>query len=286
MWKMALAMTSACCMTYGQAGDARPVFEVASIKPSQGLGMAGPRGGAGTSDPVRWTCTNWDLWNILQAAYGIRTYQLAAPSWLHDTKFDISAKVPLGATREQFRLMLQNLLEDRFKLAVHRDKKEMSIYELVVAIGGSKLKEVVGELPPGAPGQPGPPKTALDQDGFPIVPGGTGLVEVDGKARLQFRRQTKDNIAYMLFAQVGRPVVDATGLTGKYYALTLSWHTGRSAAVPPPPAGTYPVPMASVPDGSTIFKAIQEQLGLKLEPKKRMVEVWVVDKIEKVPTEN
>jgi len=76
------------------------------------------------------------LWNILQASYGIRSYQITGPAWLHDARFDISAKIPEGATREQFKLMLQNLLEDRFKLAIHREKKEMAIYELVVASGG------------------------------------------------------------------------------------------------------------------------------------------------------
>src|SRR5207247_8322826 len=127
-------------------------------------------------DPGRWTAQNMSLSNLITRAYDLKRYQYSAPSWLDDERFDITAKVPEGATKEQFQTMIQNLLAERFKLTIHREKKEMAGYELVVAKNGPKLKESVdvpqpdgaGSATPGPP--PGPPKLNLDKDGFPELP--------------------------------------------------------------------------------------------------------------------
>src|SRR6185369_276003 len=171
-------------------------LEVASIKPSS-VPMGGPmrvgsRGGPGTPDPGRYTTENMSLSNLISTAYDLKRYQYSGPSWLDGERFDIVAKVPEGATKEQFRVMLQNLLAERFKVAVHREKKEMQVYELLVAKGGLKIKESVeepAETPPGGPaagssgtaapppppppppGGGGPmPRFELDKEGFPILP--------------------------------------------------------------------------------------------------------------------
>lgn len=212
---------------------------------------------------------------VLTYAFKAHTWELSAPEWLKDGRIEINAKLPEGTTRDQLAPMLQNLLVDRFKLTFHREKREMPVYELVFVKMGPNLTEVASPVEPLS-------KTSVDQeagvdrDGFPIIPGGSGWRVVNGRGRIQFRWQTMYSFAYLLEAQVGgRPVLDATGLGDKHYALTLSWHTD-----PPPGA---PVEFES---GPNIFRALQDQLGLKLDPKKAPIEVIVIDHLERSPTEN
>jgi uncharacterized protein (TIGR03435 family) len=238
-------------------------------------------------------------------------------------RFDIVAKVPKGATKEQFRVMLQNLLRERFKLTIHREKKDSQIYELVAAKNGPKLKESVEEPAPadaaknggpdaGAPGAPPPPppppppggmpRITMDKEGFPVLPPGMGkgrgpmIIMMNGKARAQGDGLSMEQIVTFLSNQIGKPVTDGTGLKGKY-DLKLQWapeSMGRGGMMPPPPGagrgmgaeGAGPVPSASEDSGPTFYAAIQDQLGLKLEQKKGQIDILVVDRAEKVPTEN
>src|SRR5262249_33806989 len=114
-----------------------PTFEVASIKPAapqeMGRMMIGTRGGPGTPDPTHATFTNVSVTMLINMAYGVRDYQVTAPAWMDSTRFDIQAKVPAGATKDDYQQMLQNLLAERFKLVVHKDSKEAPIYALLVA---------------------------------------------------------------------------------------------------------------------------------------------------------
>ena len=138
-------------------------FEAASIKPAApmtpGRMMIGMRGGPGTPSPGQMTFNNVSLAQIMQRAYDVKSYQLSGPDWMSSARFDISAKVPAGTTKAQSKVMLQNLLADRFKLVLHHSTKESSIYALLVAKGGPKLKESTKEstedgklpLPPGTP---------------------------------------------------------------------------------------------------------------------------------------
>jgi uncharacterized protein (TIGR03435 family) len=118
----------------------------------------------------------------------------------------------------------------------------------------------------------------LGKDGFPVLPLGTGvsMIMMNGRARSRWPGYTTKQLADMLTGQVGKPVADSTGLTGKY-AITLSWADD----------GAFPV--AGTPDADAlpnIFAAIQEQLGLKLEAKKGMVDILVIDHVEKAPSDN
>src|SRR5580698_8560874 len=131
-----------------------PTFEVASVKPSAPMSpnggrfiVGGNRGGVGAKDPTRYTCNNCTLMMLLSQAYDVKSYQLTAPGWMNSDRFDISAKIPEGTTKEQVMVMVQNLLIERFQMAIHRDKKEMQGYDLVVAKGGPKLTEHVEEPP-------------------------------------------------------------------------------------------------------------------------------------------
>jgi len=184
------------------------------------------------------------------------------------------------------------------------------MYSLVVAKGGSKLKESA-EAPPADPNAdptalpplpPGGPK--MGPDGFPILPaalagrGGLMMMMMPGRARLTGVRQTPQDLATRLTTQLNRPVIDATGLKGKY-DITLSFSTeglsGPGAGIglpppPPPPGGGAAGPAGVlVPEGESapdLFAAVQSQLGLKLESKKGPVEMIIVDHVEKTPTEN
>jgi uncharacterized protein (TIGR03435 family) len=270
----------------GQTADASPQFEVASIRlapPQNGMFIrTTSTGGPGTPDPGLFNCENCSLSMLVMRAYDLKDYQFSGPDWTQSTRFDISAKIPAGASKEQFRLMQQNLLAERFKLAFHHEKKEMPAYELVVAKNGPKLKESVEASPPvdGTPEPPaslppGPPSPKTDSNGFPILPPGRGpltMVIGNGHATMRSVEESMAQLVGRLSDQVRRPVTDATGLNGKY-DFTLNW--------------VMEGPGFSTDDpGPTIFAALQDQLGLKLESKKGMVDILVVDHIEKTPTEN
>ena len=127
-----------------------PQFEVASVKisvpPSSGRMAVFSSGGPGTKDPSRYRCENCALSGLMLDAFPLEEYQISEPEWMQSARFTISAKVPEGATKEQFRLMMQNLLIDRFQLKFHYEKKETQSYELVVLKNGPKMKESEGGL--------------------------------------------------------------------------------------------------------------------------------------------
>ena len=114
------------------------------------------RGGPGSPDPGQITYSNVSLKQVLTNAYGIKSYQISGPKWLDSERFDIVAKIAMGSTKEQFQMMLQNLLAERFKLAVHHETKELPIYALVVGKGGPKLKETVDDSAATQGGAAGP----------------------------------------------------------------------------------------------------------------------------------
>jgi uncharacterized protein (TIGR03435 family) len=208
-----------------------------------------------------------------------------------NAQFVVSARVPGGATKEQFQLMLQNMLADRFKLAVHREKKEMQLYEMVVAKGGPKLTRSAEEVPEKAdPAEPDAKRPRpmeplkLGKDGYPALPEGVTQGMMSGRARIMYRQQTVEWFAGMIAYQVDHPVIDATGLTGKY-DFALFWdYSGSNQRRASTSDG--PIAGADSDPGPTLFEALQAQLGLKLEQKKAQVEIIVVDHMEKVPSEN
>jgi uncharacterized protein (TIGR03435 family) len=263
-----------------QTPDAKLQVEVASIKaaaPANGGRMRiSVHGGPGTKDPGLYTCENYPLRGLIMDAFGLKDFQLSGPDWMQSERFMVSAKIPEGASKEQFKLMMQNLLVERFKLAYHREKKEMQAYELVVAKGGPKMKESESPLDPDErPARMTERKT--DAEGFPVLPPGRApmmMMLMGGHATARHTAETMEEFAVSLSYDVHKPVTDATGLKGKY-DFTLHW---ISEGVGPPSSGDD--------TGPTLFRALPEQLGLRLEGKKGMVEVLVVDHVEKTPTEN
>jgi uncharacterized protein (TIGR03435 family) len=268
---------------FGQA-VAKPEFEVVSIRPSapstQGsYRSVSMKGGPGTNDPGRVTFENFALPSLISNAYNLMTYQLSGPEWLIngygplDPTFDIIAKIPDGTTKEQFHLMLQNMLAERFKLTIHHESKELPIYNLVVAKNGPKFKPSP-DTPASADdtGRGPAPKVTMGSDGFPVLPPGTTMAWVNGRARMRATKETMEKLVIDLAAQSGRPVRDLTGLKGQY-DFELFWLPDSVAA-------------ADISAGPTLAQAVQDQLGLRLESAKAPVDIVVVDHVEKVPTEN
>jgi uncharacterized protein (TIGR03435 family) len=226
-------IVSTSCAAFGQGAAESPTFEVASVKPSepQPSGMMRVRmsGGPGTPDPGQLTYTNVSLKNVLATAYEVNDYQISGPNWLDGQRFDIVAKIPQGATKEQFQQMLQNLLAERFKLKLHHETKELPMYALVVGKGGPKLKESVeedaatpqGAAPPPPPGrdEAAPVRLKMDADGMPQPPPGMGrngvfMMTMFGSGGLRTRMVCKGQPVSSLLGTLsnllGRPVVDAT----------------------------------------------------------------------------
>jgi uncharacterized protein (TIGR03435 family) len=296
--------------SYAQTSARESTFEVASIRPTPafepGKGiMPGFHGGPGTRDPGLYTCNNCTLLMLIAQAYGITLYsEILMPDSMPGA-FNISAKVPEKTTKEQFRLMLQNLLADRFKLAVRREKKEMPVYELVVAKGGPKMRESTEE-PLGESGKDDEPPlrpvpveraaTGLDGDGFPIRPNCNGCLDIGfgGRARMRYSKTIMDDFCKRLSGVVGgKTVVDATGLKAKYdFTLTWDFSAKGDGGVPSPPGAdtraseVMDPPATDLRSGQTVTGAIESQLGLKLVEKKAQVEILVVVHAERNPTEN
>jgi uncharacterized protein (TIGR03435 family) len=303
------------CLLHGQTADTALTFDVASIKPAaalvpDGRGMIilrSPSGGPGSKDPGRIDYPHMNLRTLLMNAYNVKQFQIDGPAWLDSERFDLTATMPPTTTREQFRVMLQNLLAQRFQMKLHRDTRELPLYSLVVARNGSKLKEKANvaepadsaDSPPPLPSQP-----KVGPDGFPVIPKFAGgregvyMIIMPGRARLTGQGGQIQELADRLTALLAKPVTDATGLTAKYdFILTFSTEGmigpdgGPIPPLPPPLAAGASAATDNVfrPDGEApqdIFAAVQSQLGLKLEPRKGPVEMIVVDRAEKTPTEN
>ncbi|HEV2445268.1 MAG TPA: TIGR03435 family protein, partial [Candidatus Sulfopaludibacter sp.] len=270
-----VAGLAAACL-YGRSEAEGPAFEVASIKPSPprppgGRVRIGTQGGPGTADPSRYTANRMSLSTLVITAYDIPFYRLSAPGWMDSGDFyDIVAKVPAGATKDQIPLMLQSLLAERFHLEVHHETNEMTGYEMVVAKNGPKLTPS-SDAPPPQDSKGGPPKFAVDSDGFPVMPPGReGMTMMHGKVRWQARKVTTERLAQTLSVHLERPVRDATGLTGEY-DLQLTWVADMGARAAPPPSDGGGAPVVSEASGPTILEAVQQQLGLRLEQKQQAV---------------
>jgi uncharacterized protein (TIGR03435 family) len=235
-------------------------FEVSTVKPNASndnrVMLQNQLGG-------RFAATGVALKLLMTEAYEVRDFQITGgPGWVNTDRWDIVAKTEGVTDRlplEKLRPMLKVLIEDRFQLKVHRETKEMPVYALTVAKGGSKLQANSGE--------PGP------------------MLRM-GRGELIGKKVAMPMILQVLSQQLRRPVLDKTDLKGEY-DFTLTWTPEPGAGAGPGPPGG-PGPDAAPPvdlSGPSIFTAIQEQLGLRLESIKGPADVVVIDSVEK-PTDN
>ncbi len=321
-------------MVFGQTPTApasTPLsFDVATIKPSGPLDPAAIVSGkahVGVSiDQARVDIGSGTVMGLVCMAYKVRPYQIAGnPEWmsagLNADRFDILAKMPEGTNKDQVPEMMQSLLVERFKLAVHREKRDTPVYVLVVGKGGPKLKEAVPETPAPAPAPSdaapssakpaagkgeiaiggGDNRVTMKQSGGGMVINSkeTGTMRMrpgeNGNLRMEGDRMSMEMLATMLSQYLDRPVVDQTELKGKYQVsleisrdalLSLARKAGVNAGMMTAPAAnpTNPAEAASDPS-SSLFSSVQ-QLGLKLESRKVPYEFIVIDRVERKPTEN
>jgi len=223
-----------------------PRFEVASISPHRDTG--GVEAGF-DENPSSVRIRNLSLRALLRIAYSVMDSQIVGPSWLDSVVFDIVAKPPAGYQSQQLPVLLRNLLADRFKLVAHREPREVAGFALRAGPGGHRLVEAKGE------------RTFLT--------GRPGLIAGNGRSIA--------DVVPLLAQAVAAPVSDQTALPpDRRYDVRLEWTPQLLSAGSP--AGAEP--------DVSIFTAIQEQWGLRLEPVKAAVDVVVVDTVERAPTEN
>ena len=306
------------CVAFGQASAQGPTFEVASVKVSppstDGRVIRGSGGGPGSTDPGTFTASNMPLKPLLVRAYNVKTYQIEGPEWLDSDGFDITAKIRPGATVEEFRVMLQNLLAERFGVVVRRENKQIPVYALIVGKGGHKMKEVDVPAPVpggpagGAPGFGGPPQGAVSfgggRGGGPSISGSKGpgvrmMMTPSGRQLAGYMTMTQ--LANSLSNSMDRAVVDLTELTATY-DVDITWMPDESDRMASRMGGV--TVMAGGPGGGgggmgpggegvhasdpalTLAQALQEKLGLKLDPRKSPAEMLIIDKANRIPVEN
>ncbi len=264
------------CHAFGQPATPRAEFEVASIKLNKSadrrIMILPPRGG-------RFTATNVTMQLLISLAYRIKDFQLSgAPAWLNSERYDIEAKAEGNPTIETLGPLLQTLLEDRLQFKFHRESKELPVYALVVAKPG-KLHQAEGDCGPMPTGPPPPPEPGK----LPTAPCG-GFFVFPG--HLSGQKVAIAQLLDSLSRFTGRMVLDKTNLTGKY-DINLEYTPEQGQFQAPPggaPPGLPPLPQTD-PNGPSLFTALQEQLGLKLESQKGPVEMLVIDHVER-PSEN
>lgn len=228
-----------------------PAFDAASIRPSTHARNDINETNDGIEffrvTPGLLTIEGASLRVCIEWAYEIPPFQIQGPDWLKDVGFDIVAKSAGPADEDHLRLMLRNLLAQRFGLKAHTEQKEMQVYELTLAKGGPKFHESTTEGPP-------------------LFSGNNG--------RLVAERVTMTDLAEKISEPLGRPVIDATGLKGRY-----DIHIDATAYMTSPGSQSMDVT-------ALLFNALQQQLGVKLESRKDSPEILVIDSVEKTPTEN
>jgi len=272
------------------SGQSAPAFEVASVKRSPDAPFSFP--GVMLQPSGRATSPGTSARQLILVAYGLQDIQLSGgPSWIGSDLYAIDARAGADATRATVRLMLKSLLAERFQLVAHLEKRELPAFALVLADRNGKLgprlqrsgpecapvKAPEGvPLPPPPPPGPGPGFVAvLPQD--PLGPT-CGFVSFPGW--LSGRRLTMGHLVTPLTQLTRRPVVDETGLAGEF-DVDVTFMPDQPVAL----NGAAAPPSLSQSDRPPLLTAIQEDLGLKLETRRREVDVLVIDRIER-PSEN
>jgi uncharacterized protein (TIGR03435 family) len=243
-----------------QAGAVSPTFDVASVKVNRSGSEKEPR--TRTIEPGKIIYMNATLSELIEAAYGVKHYQVTGPDWIlnggSSERYDVLAEAGSPVPPEEVRRMLASLLAERFHLTFHRETRDLPVFALVVAKGGPKIK-------PG--GEDSAPQS----------------MSPDGQGGFIFKGWTMATFATWLtgLPAVGRPVIDQTGLEGPYSFDANLFNLSKDASI-----GDAKRAMYNGDASDTVFAALQSELGLKLVAQKAMIDVIVIDHAERVPTEN
>lgn len=274
-------------VVFAQSAPARPEFEVASVKTASAI-VAGPEVNIGIRiDGAQFSCNSYSLRDYIRFAYDVKPYQIEGPEWITQDRYAVTAKIPEGG-RPHVREMLQVLLEQRFQLKFHREKKEFPVYALLVGKTGIKMTE-----------EPGPPVDFTSGNVDVKAHGGPGGVNVDlgggayfgfANEKLEGKKLQMPRFADMLAMFADRPVIDNTNLKGSYdFSIQLSEEDYMAMLIRSAVKNGVSLPPQALKlmesSGDTLFNAVQ-MLGLKLEPRKAPLDVIVVDSALKTPTDN
>jgi uncharacterized protein (TIGR03435 family) len=226
-------------------------FEVASVKPNPDMGPPGDIPVNADKSPGHFVMRDKPMRFYIEWAYDLKDYQIVGPEWIKfDERYDITANAPGPATDDQMRPMLQALLAERFQMKSHFEKRDLNVYALVKGKGEPKLKKA-------------DPNSAQ------------GFGRAGQKQGTSFNNFPLSRLTFLLTRRMDRPALDLTGLTGNFdYVVDLSG------------LGNKPGSSGYDGDGPSVFQAIQEDMGLKLEPRKSPVDVLVIDSLNKVPSAN
>lgn len=246
-FQLAVLPLLACLTCLAQSPPELPAFDAASVRLTENPGAGGLK-----TAPGSLSFRNADLLRLIAWAWDIPRVQVDGPDWMRDRSFDVIAKSESGGDDGRLRLMLRKLLADRFDLKVHIDHKEMQVYAITLAKGGFKMPESKDEGPP--------------------------VFDNGGPTLLTAHHVTMKDFAEKVSEPLHQPVIDETGLTGKYEikidVAAYMQSTGQTL-------GSGQLDVMAV-----LFNALQQQLGVKLESKKATVKILTVDHLEKQPTEN
>jgi uncharacterized protein (TIGR03435 family) len=296
-------------LAFAQPGGRLQEFEVVSIKPSAGFTPADLASGrihlGMRISPGRVEIGFTPLKSLIALAFRVEPEQVSGPDWMATSQpFDIVAKMPEGASREQVPEMLRALLVERFKLSAHAGTKDQPVYALVAGRNGPRMKESAPDKHPTVPN----PKTPITADyesgdshvmatgkgnsGIAFISGGAGgemkVSMANGLAHLEVSDMTIDGLAKILMPQFDRPVVNMTGLKGRYEFMIdvpANSYATRSRAVVSPRGDSLSAPLQEDLSNSSI-RASLAKLGLELDKRTAPVSVVVVDHVEKMPTDN
>ncbi len=327
------ALFLATSAAFGQTTP-RPAFEVASIKAAapidmQKMAAAMMSGGEMPKmgphiDGAQAEYSAMSLRELMIVAYKVKPFQITGPDWINSTRFDIKAKMPSGATKDDAPLMLQSLLEDRFKMSVRRETKDRQVLALVMGKGGTKLKELEPAKPIDENAPPPPGVTTMQTAEGPMrmkvdPKNGSATIDMGAKGKMNYRVDPASGIIHMEGSQItmagfadmltqfstmgnpnGKNIVDMTELKGSYevaieFSLADMMAMARAAGMDIPGAPGAPAggaasatggAAAAAPGGGTSITDAVAALGLKLESRKAPVEQLIIDKVEKTPVEN
>jgi uncharacterized protein (TIGR03435 family) len=271
------------CACGGGALAQTPTFEVATVRVN--TSRPGPAFGLMVLPGGRVFAQNISLRELIRAAYGLEDSQLeGGPPWIRSTRYDVEGRAGGDVTVENARAMVRTLLAQRFRVTAHTETRQLPIYELVMARGDRSLGKALRPsgtacaavtLPAGLPPAPPPPAGA----GLPVAPGGFQCPSGFLPGHLSIRAVDMPAFASLLWRRISqRPILDRTGLSGRFdidltYLPELENFNGRPASENP----SLPAAIAGAP---SIFTAVQEQLGLKLESTRGPVNIVVLDGVE------
>ena len=287
--KTILLATICAGFVFAQA-PANPKFEVASIRPSQPMGTERVDIGVHV-DGAQLRYVAIPMRDYIARAYRMKLYQVTGPDWLTTERFDLNAKLPEGSTPDQIPEMLQSLLEERFQIKLHREKKELPVYALI--IGKPPLK--IQESAPDASGDAAPKATttvtASGSAAGVSVDLGHGSYYTFNNGNFEIKKVDMDMLARQLERYVDRPILDMTDLKGKYDLTiavtpedyqTMLVRAAVNAGMLLPPQALRLLDSGSI---ASLLDGLQ-QLGLKMDARKAPLDVLVIDQLSKTPTAN